>query len=129
MVKSNRQESPKAIEEMEGILASTSALIHWGVERVFEALRADVRAYPGGIEEFAKDFGVAPNTVYCWCNPNHGRQMTLSNFVQFLIVSQGTHTKQAILDVADTFARQREAEANRKLQAIKAKLGHIKEGV
>lgn len=124
MVKSARQidDSPSPFTEIE---ESTSTLIRYGVERVFEALRADVKVHPGGIEGFARDMGVVSNTVYCWLNPNHGRQMSLSTLVTFFMVSPGTNVRLALTEIADFMARHRENEARQKLERLRAKIGGL----
>ncbi|MCQ4574559.1 MAG: hypothetical protein NOU37_04870 [Candidatus Brocadiales bacterium] len=102
---------------------STSSLLTYGVQLVFEGIRKDVMAHPGGLEGFARDVGVLPNTVHCWWNPNHKRAMPLSTLVTLLLVNPGTHTKSAVLEVADVFSQHREKLVVRKLEKLRKELG------
>ena len=105
---------------------SLMTLINYGVERLFEGLKMDMKEYPGGIEQAAADLGVKKNTTYCLANPRHASSMNLSTVVNFLAISPATNLKGAFIEVADVFARYRENEAKRKLEKYKSQIGALK---
>lgn len=102
---------------------SLMSLINYGVERVFEGLKDDIRTYPGGIGQCAADIGVKENTIHCLANPRHTSQMRLSTLINFLAVSPATNLRVALTEVADTFSRYRENEAKRKLEKLREQIG------
>lgn len=110
------------LEEGNGITESTSSLIRYGVQEVFEAFRADVRQHPGGLPGLAKDWGIAEQTIRAFWNPNHSRSLTLSSLVEFTTINPATNLRNALNGVADTMARHREVELERKLKELRGRV-------